>query len=73
MPKGMGVLSKFSQAIWLKIFPGPGGVMTAPGQLVVGGFPCTFLSLGLVSHVSSQRENSMRTLGYLQREMECTK
>ena len=39
MPKGMGVLSKVSQARWQKTFPGPGGIGTSPGQQVVGGLP----------------------------------
>ena len=39
MPKGVGILSKVSQAIWQKTFPEPGGVRTSPGQLVVGGLP----------------------------------
>ena len=37
--QGMGVLFKVSRVIWQKTFPGPGGVRTSPGQLVVGGFP----------------------------------
>lgn len=37
-------------------FPGPEGVGTSPGQLIVGGFPLDFLSLGVFSHIRSQRE-----------------
>ena len=28
-----------------RLFPGPGGVGTSPGQLVVGGIPCAFLKI----------------------------
>ena len=35
-----GVLSQVSRAIWQKTSPGPGGIRTSPGQLVVGGLPC---------------------------------
>ena len=34
-----------------------------PGQLVVGGLPLAFLSLGVVFRIRYQRENSLRTSG----------
>ena len=48
-----------------RLFPGPGGVGTSPGQLVFGGLPWVFLSLGVFSHIRSQRESSLRTSGYI--------
>ena len=63
MPKGMNVLSKVYWGYGGKLFPRPGGVGKSPGQLVVGGLPLAFLSLGVVSHIISQRESSLRTSG----------
>ena len=63
MPKGMNVLSKVYRGYGGKLFPRPGGVGKSPGQLVVGVLPLAFLSLGVVSHIISQRENSLRTPG----------
>ena len=48
--QGMGVLSKVSHVIWQKTFPGPGGVRTSPGQLVVGGLPWAFGGLQWDNH-----------------------
>ena len=63
MPKGIRVLSKVYWGYGGRLFPRPGGVGKSPGQLVVGGLPLAFLSLGVVSRIRSPREKSLRTSG----------
>ena len=58
-PKEWVSFLRFLRQFGGRLFPGPGGVRTAPGQLVGGGLPWAFLSLGVVSCIRSQRENSI--------------
>ena len=60
--KRMGVLSKVSQAIWRKTSPGPGG-WDISRSASCWWSPLSFSMTGVVSHIRSQRENSLRALG----------
>ena len=62
-PKEWVSFLRFLRWYGKRLLPGPGGIRTSPGQLVVGGLPWAFRSLGVVSCKRSQRENSLRTLG----------